>query len=188
MAGLGLRSTEPWPSLLAQLKERPAFKQRAAALRSAVADATLQKRLRIPMLSLLAEGGRSPESYVMGGVGAALPVYQRNQTNAAVAAARVTTGEVEVSVLGRRAEAELRSAYALYMGRRAAYAALEKGAPAIADAELLATRGYELGQGTLASVITVRREVANARLALNDAKLAFSRARLALDLASGAVR
>ncbi len=176
------------PSLLAQLKDRPAFKQRAAVLRSAVADAALQKRLRIPMLSLLAEGGRSPETYVMGGIGAALPVYQRNQTNAAVAAARVTTGEVEVSGLGRRAEAELRSAYASYMGRRAAYAALENGAPAMADAEHLATRGYELGEGTLASVITVRREVASARLALNDARWALSRARLALDLTAGVIR
>lgn len=175
-------------SLLVELKKRPAFKQRAAAQRSAVADAALQKRLRFPMLNMLAEGGRSPESYVMGGIGAGLPVYQRNQTNAAVAAARVTTGEVEVSVLGRRAEADLRAAYASYVGRRRAYAALEEGAPAMADAEHLATRGYELGQGTLASVITVRREVTNARLALKDAKWSSVRARLALDLASGVVR
>jgi cobalt-zinc-cadmium efflux system outer membrane protein len=159
---------------------------RAAAQRGVTrADATLQRRLGKPLPRLTVSGGRSGEYFADGGVEVPLPIYQRNQTNVAVADARIETSRVEESALIARAQGEIRAAYALYLGARAALQALTEAAPSIVDAEHLATRGYELGQGSLGNVLAVRREVAGARLALLEAQVAWRRARIAVEFASG---
>lgn len=173
------------PALLSGIPNRPDVVRAMARRRVAHADETLQRRLAAPVPRLSMAGGRSGEYYMEGGIEVPLPIYQRNQTNVAVARARIDTSAVEETVARASAGGELQAAYARYLGARSAFATLSAAAPSIADAEHLATRGYELGQGTLASVLAVRREIAAARLALVEAQVTLRHARIAVDLAAG---
>ena len=173
------------PELLSGIPNRADVVRAMARRRVAHADETLQRRLAAPVPRLSVAGGRSGEYYMEGGIEMPLPIYQRNQTNVAVARARIDTSAVEETAARASAGGELHAAYARYLGARLAFATLSAAAPSMADAEHLATRGYELGQGTLASVLAVRREVAAARLALVELQVTLRRARIAVDLAAG---
>jgi cobalt-zinc-cadmium efflux system outer membrane protein len=180
-----LREPPPLESLVAALPNRPELKRSELAVHVAELDRRLQRRVGFPVPRLTLSGGRSTELFVDAELDVPLPIYQRNQTNAAVAAAHVETRAAERRAMRAHAESELRAVYAEYVAARAAFRALADATPALVDAEHLAARGYELGQGTLASVLIARREVANARLAHLDGKVALARARVAIDLAAG---
>lgn len=171
--------------LLAGVERRADVAQAAARRGERRADATLQRRLGASLPRLTASGGRSGEYFVDAGIELPLPIYQRNQTNVAVADARIGTSRFEEMAVRARAQGEIRAAHALYVGAQAALKALMDAAPAATDAERLATRGYELGQGSLSVVLSARREVAGARLALLEAQIAVRRARLSVELSSG---
>lgn len=186
--GLEVDDAPSLEALLAQLPRRPDLVHDALVVQAARADARLQARLGVPLPRLSFQGGRENEYFVQGGVEIPLPVYQRNQTGTAVATARVATREAERAAALARAAADLRSAYASYLGAREAFAALRNADSAVDLAERLATRAYELGQRDLASVVVVRRTAAEARATRLDARLALARARLAVDVATGVVR
>ena len=173
--------------IFSRLEKHPDLVRAVASAQAAAKDADLQRRLGLPTPKLILVGERSPEYAAHAGVDVALPVYQRNQTNRAVIAARIMTASAEESAIRVRVEVELRAAYARLTGAGAAYEELGRAVPAIDDTEHLATRGYELGQVALAAVVTARREAAGARAALLDAKETLIRARVVVDLASGAL-
>ena len=130
-------------------------------------------------------GERSPEYVARLGFDLALPFFQRNQTQTAVAEAREQTETLTLGLTGQRLEAELHAAYARLSGARAAYHDLKAALPSIDDAEHLTSRAYELGQISLAQVVAIHRETAVARSALLDAKAAALRAQIMTQLASG---
>lgn len=185
-----LTTSDPAPleTLLANIENRPDLVRSTALIRAARTDARLQSRLGVPVPRLLLNGAHDPEYTAHVGVEVPLPVYQRNQTNIAVATARIETFVAERSAIGSLAAADLRAAYANYIGARNAFEALESVRTAIDDAEHLATRGYELGQSPLAGLVAVRREVASARTAHLDARVTLAHARIAVDRAAGTLR
>ena len=178
----------PMEILLAGLEHRPDLVRSAALIGAARTDASLQSRLGVPLPRLTLNGAHDPEYSAHVGLDLPLPIYQRNQTNVAVATARIETAVAERRGIGTLAASDVRAAYANYIGARDALQALEAARTAIDDAEHLATRGYELGQSPLASLVAVRREVATARAAHLDARVALAHARVAVDRAAGTLR
>lgn len=175
----------PLDTLVARLVRQPALLRVRANVQAAESDAKLQERLSTPVPRVTASGGQDPQSYVHLGVDLPVPLFQRNQTNVAVATARIDTARSEYDSASTLAEAELRAAYAEYVAARDVLDALRAVEPQIEDAEHLAIRSYELGQSTLTEVTTVRREAAAARLAVVDAEVALARARNAVDTIAG---
>lgn len=186
--GFEVGDAESLAALLGQLSHRPDRARAEATLDASSADVRLQRRLGVPVPRLALSGGLDSEYIVHGALDLPLPVYQRNQTNRAVAEARQRTAEVELRVGAAQADAEVRAAYASYVGAQRAFEALDTAAPAMTDVEHLATRSYELGQTTLATLVVARREAAIVRAAYLDAKIARLSARLALDVAAGVLR
>ncbi|MCL2725567.1 MAG: TolC family protein [Polyangiaceae bacterium] len=189
-AGGSLITEEPKPleALLRELAAQPAIVRALAQKRFAESDAALQRRAGWPVPRIAASMGRDPDTYAHLGVDVPLPIYQRNQTNAAVAAARRETAETEVRSALVLGEAELRAAYTEYEGAREAFKTLDRTTADIDDAEHLAVRSYELGQTSLSELATTRREAAAARIARLDASIALAKARIALDLLTGSLR
>ncbi|AKU96252.1 Heavy metal RND efflux outer membrane protein, CzcC family [Labilithrix luteola] len=188
--GGSLLPDEPRPleALLRSLKTQPVVLRSLAAARLAATDASLQRRAGWPVPRVTAGVGNDPETYLHVGVDLPLPVYQRNQTNAAVAAARRGTAETEYQNALALGEAELRATYAEYEGAREAFITLDNASAAVDDAEHLAMRSYELGQTGLTELALARREAAAARSARLDAAIALAKARIALDVLTGAFR
>ena len=186
LSGIAMRNElPPLEALVNRLPQQPAVVNALASVSAADTDASLQRRLRMPSPRVTAGGGVDPDSYVHIGLDLPLPVFQRNQTNVAVTAARSDTARAAYASTLALAEGNLRSAYAEYLGARNALSALEGAMPQVEDAEHLATRGYELGKSTLTDVLAVRREAAAARLAFIDAKVSLARAHVAVELLAG---
>jgi cobalt-zinc-cadmium efflux system outer membrane protein len=176
---------KPLSALLDGLANRSDLRRAKVAKASAELDRTVQQRLGWPVPKVVIGGGRGPEYQGELGLTVPLPVYQRNQVNAAVAAAHVGTAQTEMALLQRAAAYELQAAYAQFESAQAAYALLQEAKSAIDDAEHLALRAFELGQDTLARAVVTRREVVFARAALQQANLDMTRARIALCVAAG---
>ena len=183
-----LEEAAPLPALAALIARLP---RRADVIRAeraqpaAVADRTREARLGVPLPRLMLGIGRENETFARLGLDVPLPVYQRNQTNRAIAEARVTTTEVEQVMIVRAAEAELRASYARYVGARDAWQTRAAALPSVADVERLAMRGYELGSVPLSTVIVSRREAAGARTAHLEGLVGMARARVGVERAAG---
>lgn len=175
----------PIEALLARLPQQPAIVRAKAATTAAASDEALQRKLGTPVPRATGGTGQDPQSYVHFGLDVPIPLYQRNQTNIAVAGARVQTARAEQASAVTLAEADLRAAYAEYVGARDAFRALLEALPHIDGAEHLAQRSYELGQSTLAEVLAARREAATARLALLEARVNLALSRIAVDALAG---
>lgn len=175
----------PLDSLLSRLPQRPDLLLTRAAEGSAQLRSSLQDRLAWPVPRLTLEGARNPQYTANIGLELPLPVYQRNQTNAAVARAQWQSRQLDTRLAERLAEAELRAAHTRCAAAVAAHASLRAAAAAMDDAEHLAQRGFALGHIGLASWVAARREIVQARQALIDAHAAAARAQVALALAAG---
>ena len=171
---------------LQRLEQHPTLIRAAAIVSAEGTNADLQQKLGLPVPRLLIVGERSPEYTARGGIDLPLPIYQRNQTDAAIASARAQTSKIELSSARTTQEAELRAAHARMASALAVLHLLEAALPAVSDSEHLATRSYELGQGSLADVVAARRESNSARVALLDARAGLRRARILFNLATGA--
>ena len=175
----------PLDALLAALPAQPSFVRAEAAVRVAEGDEALQRVLVVQVPRVMAGGGQEQEAFAHLGVDVPLPIYQRNQTNQAVAEARVRSATVERDGARLLVEADLRAAYVTYEGMRSAFHSLDEVIPRLADAEHLSLRSYELGQSTLLELATARRETGQTRAAHLDALVAVARARFALDALAG---
>lgn len=173
------------PVLLAGLRRRADVVRAGALVRAAQAEARLQSRLGVPVPRVALNGAHDPEYAAHLGLDLPLPIYQRNQAATAVAQAQAATAAVEGRGVVSLADADLRAAYATWLGARDAARALDEAGAAIDDADRLATRAYELGESTLAAQISVRRETSAARVARAEAHTALARARVALEQTAG---
>lgn len=174
-------------SLLEGLQRHPQLMLAKANVDAATKETSLQRGLGVPLPRVTLTGERSPEYVARFGFDVALPFFQRNQTQTAVAEAREQTEAFALGLSGKRLDADLRAAYSRLLGARAAYNALRAALPSIEDAEHLTSRAYELGQIPLAQVVAIHRETAVARSALLDAKAAALRAQIVTQLASGSL-
>jgi len=182
--------TDPGPAptleeLLGRLPERGDVVRADRAVPAAKAESTRESRAALPVPKVIVGAGRENETFARLGVDVPLPVFQRNQTNRAVAEARIGTAEIEKAAARGMAEAELRAAHARYVGARASWQTRASALPSVTDVEKLALRAYELGSMPLASVVISRREAVAARGAHLDALVAAARARVDLDSAAG---
>jgi outer membrane protein TolC len=175
----------PLAALVARLPEQPLLARADAAVRVAQQDETLQRAIIVQPPRVSAGAGQESETFAHFGLDIPLAVYQRNQTNEAVAEARARNATIERAGARALAEAELYAAYATYEGARDAYRALEAVTAELADTEHLALRSYELGQTTLMELVTVRRETSQGRAARIDALVLLARAKIGLDAVVG---
>jgi cobalt-zinc-cadmium efflux system outer membrane protein len=172
-------------ALIARLPRRPDAVRAERAVPARRLEATREGRLGVPVPRVMAVAGRENETFAHLGLDVPIPIYQRNQTNRAVADARVGTAEAQRDATLVAAEAELRAAHATYEGAREAWKVRSAALPAVADLEKLALRSYELGSMPLAFVVVSRREAATARAAHLEAAIAVALTRAALESAAG---
>ena len=175
----------PLDVLVGRLPGQPSFAVADASVRVAQRDEALQRAVVVQVPRLAATGGREQETFAHLGIDVPIPIYQRNQTNQAVAEARTRSATIARTSVQSLVESDLRAAYARYEGARDAFRALDDAIPELADAEHLSLRAYELGQATLVDLVTARRETGQARAAHLDALVALARARIAIDAIVG---
>jgi len=176
---------QPLDTLVARALRRGDVERADRAVPVAQAVAKREGRSGVPVPRALLGAGRENEEFAHVGLDVPIPVYQRNQTNRAVADARVATAGAEQSAARIAADAEVRAAHATYLGALEAFRTRTAALPWVTDLEKLAWRSYELGSMPLASVVVSRREAATARAAHLEAAIALARARAALERASG---
>lgn len=170
---------------LARVERHPALARALATAAAEQTNAELQRKTGLPVPRLLVNGEHSPEYTARAGLEVPLPLYQRNQTEQAIATARARTAALEVDTTRAQLEADFRAAHARLVAARAVLITLERSSAAVADAEHLVTRGYELGQASLSEVVSARREANAARAALVDARAGLVRARTLFHLVTG---
>ena len=102
-------------------------------------------------------------------------------------AAEVTTAKARVAQSRGVAKGQIRELYARYLATRAVMDSLAPTAALATRAVSLATRGYELGENDLASVLLVRREAIESEQALLDAQHAHATVKIELLIVTGRV-
>lgn len=152
------------------------------------ADLNLEQRSAWPTPRVGFGIGRENEYFGRIGVDVGLPVFQRNQTNIAVARARVELAAVERATVLTRARTELRVAWIRYQAAQRALQALTPALAAADDGDRLGTRAFELGQRDLAMTLLIYRENAAVRQAQLDARAALARARIVVERSAGVFR
>lgn len=163
-------------SVLAAAEELRAARSRAQSARAA----------RWPALSVLAQYERDDGADVgLLGLQVPLPVLNANRQEVATSAAEVGVAEAKLVGARARAEGQMRELHARYQATRAALEALGPTEALASRAVGLATRGYELGESDLTSVLLVRREALEAQAALLAAQHGHAVVKLTLLIAAG---
>lgn len=158
----------------------------ASVLDASRARAARERAARWPLVSILAQYERDEGANVgMVGLAIQLPVLNANRANVLVSAAEVGVADARLQAISVAATGEVRQLYARYAATQRALALLAPGAALASQAIDLASRGYELGEADLASVLLVRREALDARTALLDAQLAHASAKIELLVSIG---
>ncbi|WP_437723523.1 TolC family protein [Sorangium sp. So ce861] len=179
------------PSLAALLREadqRADVRTAVAALEAARARSGRERVGRWPTVSLLAQYERDDQANI-GMIGLALPVpiLNANRAAAATAEAEVDAATARLAASRISAAGDIQGLYARYEATRNALAHLAPATRLSTQAVALSTRGYELGENDLASVLLVRREALDAQAALLDAEHAHANAKIELLVAAGRV-
>ena len=182
---LPTQSLAPLETLIAGLERRADVLQAVQRIDVARAEVQLQQRLAVPLPRVGLGGGRENEYFARVGLDIALPVFQRNQTAIAVATEQIAVNTVERDTVVRRAEGELRAAYARYEAAQRTLTELQSTLPIIAETERLATRGFELGQNDLTATLVAYREAAHARALHLEAMVTLATTQLAVERAAG---
>lgn len=156
--------------LAARAADRPDLRLLEGEIAEAEAEQRLAQTLRWPDFGLRASFAEEEgDRIVLGGIGVTLPIFQRGQEAAAIAAARLARLRVEREALKRATEAEVRGSIATHDALLAAATEYERTVlPLIDENEKLALESYEVGQIGLADLLVVRREALDARRTLID--------------------
>jgi cobalt-zinc-cadmium efflux system outer membrane protein len=188
VAGALIPVGEP-PPLSALLRDSDRRTDVRAALANADAARARSERersARWPTINLLAQYERDDGANIGTiGLSVPIPILNANRTGVATSAAEVTAASARLHATRVHADGHLRELYTRYLATRRAYEALAPTAGSVAEALALSTRGYELGENDLASVLFVRREAVETQLALLEAEHAMANAKIELLLAVG---
>lgn len=158
----------------------------AAELEAARARARSARAGRWPGLSVLAQYERDEGADIgMVGVQLPLPLLNANRVEVASTAGEVEVASAQLAAVRARAEGQVRELHARYLATQAALDALGPSDALASRAVGLATRGYELGESDLTSVLLVRREALEAQAALLAAQHGHAVVKLTLLVAAG---
>jgi outer membrane protein, heavy metal efflux system len=154
---------------------------------AAEAEARLAARAAVPSPALGVSFAREETAdVVLGTVSIDLPVFARNQGERGVASARVEQARVALAALERRADREVRLAFARLEAARRTLAAFDAAtAAAVGENLALATKAYEAGQLDFVRYLLLRREALDARRDHVDALEALNAAEAQLERALG---
>jgi outer membrane protein, heavy metal efflux system len=176
----------PLAQLLASAERQARVQSAAAAVEAARARYQSERAARSPTVSLLAQYERDDGANIgLLGLSVPIPVLNRNRAEVVSSGAEVTSTKARLRLERASAVGQLRTLYARYAATKGAVTSLEPTARLAARAVQLATRGYELGENDLASVLMVRREAVEAEAALLEALFAHAAVKLELLVMSG---
>jgi outer membrane protein, heavy metal efflux system len=175
-------------ALAARIEERPDVRTASSALRASEARAERERSAGAPTLSLLAQYERDDRDNIgLIGVALPIPILNANRAGVATSTAEVGVAQAKLSQARAGAHGRLRELYTRYRATQAAMDSLSPTAALAAKAVNLATRGYELGESDLASVLLVRREALESEAALLDAEYAHATVKVELLVLAGQV-
>jgi cobalt-zinc-cadmium efflux system outer membrane protein len=174
--------------LLAEVSQRPDVRAARAAVDAAELTNARERAARFPTINVLAQYERD-EGANIGQLGLAipLPLLNPNSTDVARTGAEIDVARARAEAVAVQAEGEIRRLYARYVATKQALEALRPATALTTQAVELAARGYELGEGDLASVLLVRREAVAAQAGLLDAEHAHANATIELLVSVGRV-
>ncbi len=172
--------------LLAGAAERPEVRAALAELGTVRARAERVRAESWPTLNVLAQYERDDGADVgLLGLEIPLPVLNTSSSEVATSAAEIKVAEAKLLQARARAEGQARELHARYLATRAALDALAPVEALATRAVSLATRGYELGESDLNSVLLVRREALEAQAALLNAQHGHALMKLELLVSAG---
>ena len=163
---------------------------RAATLArdAAQARAASERAARWPTISVLAQYERDDGANIgLGGLSVPLPFLNANRAGVVTSRAEADAARARLDATRTEVAGALRQLRARYDATRRALDALAPTVVLVQQAVNLATRGYELGENDLSSVLLVRREAVDAQTALLEAEHAYANAKIELLVAAGRV-
>lgn len=169
---------------------RPDLRALRADVRQAEAEADLGRASRIPNVALGARYSREESDDIVNGTLAiALPVFDHGQGATAVAEARSERLRAELDATRSMVVVETHTAQMMAEQLSAAVREFEReGLAALERSERLATASYEAGSVPLGELLSVRRELVQAKLDYVDLLLGAATAHAELAASTGAFR
>lgn len=160
-----------------------------AEIRRADADAEVGLAQRVPNIAVGAVYAREEQAdIVRGSLAISLPLIDHGQRETRLARARRARIEIELGATRRRAALEVKSAHGASRALSAAARRFEaRGLGTLARSQMVAQASYEAGAIPLADLLTVRRELVQAKLEYEDLLLAAAMARLEFLASTGAI-
>lgn len=178
----------PLSMLVATLEERPDVRAAAASLGAAQAQAESARASRWPTLSLLAQYERDDRANIgLLGLSVPVPILNANRSDVATSAAEVEAARARAEQSRAVAQGQIKELYARYEATQAAMDSLAPTQALATRAVALATRGYELGENDLASVLLVRREAIEAQAELLEVQHGHASVKIELLVTAGRI-
>jgi cobalt-zinc-cadmium efflux system outer membrane protein len=174
-------------ALVARARARADLRELEARVTQAEGELRLARAEAWPDVGLGARYEREErDDVVLGELALELPLVERGAGARAEAGARLRRLRLELAAQRRAAEAELRTALAVYDGRARAAEALEADAlPLLDENERLARWSYEAGELGLTELIVIRREALATRREYLDRRLAAALAAVEVQASAG---
>jgi outer membrane protein, heavy metal efflux system len=157
-----------------------------AALDAVHARSARARAARWPTLNVLAQYQREEQADIaLVGLAIPIPILNANRGDVATTAAEVELARARVAQSIIAANGQILELYARYLSTKAAMDTLAPTEVLATRAVSLATRGYELGENDLMSVLLVRREAIAAQAALLDVQHTHAAVKLELLVTAG---
>ncbi|HKO90346.1 MAG TPA: TolC family protein [Polyangiaceae bacterium] len=190
VAGALVPETEPPPlaELEREIQQQAEVRAAAASLEAAQARAARARAARFPTMNLLAQYERDDGANIgLVGLSVPLPILNANRADVATSAAEVEAARARVAESMAVVGGQLQQSYARYLATKSAMEVLAPTEALATRAVSLATRGYELGENDLSSVLLVRREAIEVQAALLEASHTHSAVKIELLVLAGRV-
>lgn len=167
--------------LVKQTDQRLGVRAATASVEAATAKSSRERTARWPTISFLAQYERDDRANIgMLGLAVPLPVLNANRSEVLTSAAELAVAQARLGQSRSTADGQVRQLYARFLATQVAMDSLGPTAALATRAVHLATRGYELGENDLASVLLVRREAIQVQEALLETEHAHAVVKLEL--------
>jgi outer membrane protein, heavy metal efflux system len=176
----------PLATAMQGIEQLVSVRAATAALDAAEARAARARAARWPTVSLLAQYQREERADIaLLGLAVPIPILNVNRVEVATSAAEIAAASARVAQRLTAASGQIQELYARYLATKAAMDALAPTEALATRAVTLATRGYELGENDLMSVLMVRREAIAVQAALLDVQHTHSAVKIELLVTAG---
>lgn len=174
--------------LVKQSDQHADVRAATASLDAAQAKSSRERAGRWPTISILAQYERDDHANIgLLGLAVPLPVLNANRSEVLTSGAELSTAKARLVQSRTRASGKVKELYARFVATKAAMDALAPTAALATRAVDLATRGYELGENDLQSVLLVRREAIEVEAALLETEHAHAVVKIELLTLAGQV-